>query len=193
MFGGVLGRGYGLPNLVKIQEEALHTQEEPEDRGAAEPAQSSAVAIPEASPATLARAVALEAEVPNVREEMMLLREEVRALRAAPAPPPPVVQPMQFIINNTATMNNEQKTVAPPVQEPIQPAGPDERLLALKKFFASPLNRFAVFSAVALCLYNFHDYLQHQWRMAEMQKRMDANFFFRFGQMFGLSSATKGS
>uniref|UniRef100_A0A7S1AZ69 Uncharacterized protein n=1 Tax=Noctiluca scintillans TaxID=2966 RepID=A0A7S1AZ69_NOCSC len=193
MFGGVLGRGYGLPNLIKIQEEALHTEEEPADRGAAEPAQSSLVAIPEASPATLARAVEREAQVPDVRDELMLIREEMRALRAAPAPPPPVVQPMQFIINNTATLNSEQKTVAAPVQEPILPAGPDERLLALKKFFASPLNRFAVFSAVALCLYNLHDYLQNKWRMAEIQKVKDANFFFRFGQMFGLSSATKGS
>jgi hypothetical protein len=199
MFGGVLGRSYALPSIVKISQEAQQAQAESEDRGASAPEQSSShvpvreeslVSIPEPTPATLAR-ITEEQESRQVRDELLMLREELEALRAAP-PPAPVVQPMQFIINNSSAVHTEQKTVAAPVQEPQLPVGPDERLLALKKFLASPLNRFALFSVVALALYTLNDHLENKWRMAERQKVIDANFLFRFGRFFGFAANSRG-
>mmetsp|Transcript_16241 Transcript_16241/g.38350 ORF Transcript_16241/g.38350 Transcript_16241/m.38350 type:complete len:173 (-) Transcript_16241:107-625(-) len=89
-------------------------------------------------------------------------------------------RPMQFIINNNAQANVEQKTVAaPPPSPPPPPPEPATLLEGVLRFLASPWNRLVLFSALGIGLYVLQGHLAHKWRLEEMKFRRDANPFLR--------------
>lgn len=74
---------------------------------------------------------------------------------------------------------------------PNQPSPPDRFGNALsqliddvRRFFRSPFNRFCFYGTCGLGFYLWHQRLQHGWRMAEMQRRIDANFLLKISQWF---------
>mmetsp|Transcript_78812 Transcript_78812/g.219085 ORF Transcript_78812/g.219085 Transcript_78812/m.219085 type:complete len:195 (-) Transcript_78812:113-697(-) len=111
-----------------------------------------------------------------------LIREEMSSLRPAASQP---VQPMQLIINNHAEAKADQQTTSGPDQPQSEFEGVTE---AVTSFFQSPMNRLCLFSVVGLGLYMLQGHLQHKWRMAEVQRRIDANLFLRFTQILMPSS-----
>ncbi len=48
----------------------------------------------------------------------------------------------------------------------------------LKKFFRSPFNRFCLMGSLGFGFYMYQQHLNHQWRMSEMQRRIDANLVY---------------
>mmetsp|Transcript_23024 Transcript_23024/g.52746 ORF Transcript_23024/g.52746 Transcript_23024/m.52746 type:complete len:164 (-) Transcript_23024:34-525(-) len=91
-------------------------------------------------------------------------------------------------INNHSEANTTQKTLN--MSTPAEPA-PVEVQHKDTSFFASPTTRISVFSAIGLALYMLQGHLQHKWRMAEMQRRIDANLFLRLTQILGSAPAPK--
>jgi len=114
--------------------------------------------------------------------EQQRIREMIRQeMQASARPMQASACPMQIIVNNHSEANSQQRTmnVQPPANPERKevPQGP-------KPLEISQFSRFCIFSAVGLGLYVLHGQWQHQWRMAEMQRRIDANLFLRITQLF---------
>uniref|UniRef100_A0A7S4S7S0 Uncharacterized protein n=1 Tax=Alexandrium monilatum TaxID=311494 RepID=A0A7S4S7S0_9DINO len=105
-----------------------------------------------------------------------LIREEMQGSLAQAS------RPMQIIINNHSEANAQQRTMNAQQPGPERCAEPPRK--ARSALELTPLSRLCIFSAMGLGLYVLHGQLQHQWRMAEMQRRIDANLFLRVTQLF---------
>eukprot|EP00927_Polykrikos_kofoidii_P066438 TRINITY_DN62037_c0_g1_i1.p1 TRINITY_DN62037_c0_g1~~TRINITY_DN62037_c0_g1_i1.p1 ORF type:complete len:230 (+),score=39.00 TRINITY_DN62037_c0_g1_i1:102-692(+) len=116
----------------------------------------------------------------SLHEVRDLIREEMSALRPVQQPAP---QPMQLIINNHAESNSVQQE-APPPPAPPKPSSDTFRGF-LAEFLESPLNRVFTFTVFGLGLYMLQGHLQHKSRLAEYQRRIDANLFLRLQQVVG--------
>jgi len=119
-----------------------------------------------------------------------LIRQETQSVLHV-AQQQPRAAPMQLIINNHSEANSDQRTVnqapaaAPPPPPPPARRDWDEAQKTLASFLASPFNRLCLFSALGLALYVLQGQLSHKWRMAELQRKIDANIFLRLTQMAG--------
>lgn len=104
-----------------------------------------------------------------IREEMSAALSSVSHSAAA--------RPMQFIINNSAQANVEQAPAPAPAPPP-----PEKLSTILEGFFRfmeSPLNRIFVYGMIGIGLYVLQGHLSHNWRLAEMKRRVDANPMLR--------------
>lgn len=100
-------------------------------------------------------------------------------------------RPQPIIIQNHAQSTTEQKMEAP---EAAPKKDDDDRKIVgihsflfdmywdLKKFFRSPFNRFCLMGSVGFGFYMYQQHLNHQWRMSEMQRRIDANLVLKMSQ-----------
>lgn len=117
-----------------------------------------------------------------------IIRDEVLAVaqRHEPVRPHPPMQPMQLIINNHAESSASQKnTVAQPLAAPQH----QEVSKPASQFFASLTNRACVYTVVGIGLYILQGHLNYKWRVAETQRRVDANLPVRILQFFGMLPA----
>mmetsp|Transcript_69886 Transcript_69886/g.154586 ORF Transcript_69886/g.154586 Transcript_69886/m.154586 type:complete len:188 (-) Transcript_69886:31-594(-) len=184
MIGGLLG-----PKLPSMQQAVVDNLSQPQAQQLSQPSSGGGVAV---------MAVHAPHQAPQMQQQehiwqqiRELISEEVCSKVSTVQPPPPPARPMQLIINNHSEANCEQKSVnvapPPPPPAPVAQAAPEGLVEALSTFLASPMNRLGVFTVLGLGLYILEGRLRHNWRMAEMQKRIDANLFLRFFQMVGAS------
>ncbi|CAD7951262.1 unnamed protein product [Amoebophrya sp. A25] len=91
-----------------------------------------------------------------------------------------------IIIQNHASSNVEN--TAPPAQPSGDPALTgltlflDNMLSDMRSWWRSPLNRFCVYCAGGLGMYLLQQRMQHSWRLAEIQRRIDANIMLKMSQ-----------
>mmetsp|Transcript_54919 Transcript_54919/g.141429 ORF Transcript_54919/g.141429 Transcript_54919/m.141429 type:complete len:194 (+) Transcript_54919:88-669(+) len=193
MFGGLLGTR--LPSMQQVLNSSP-----PAERWPAAAERAVALQPPGVAGATLGPEAPLrswgapESTQPMPWHQIIeVIREETRlaaSAMAASQAPQATQQPMQLIINNHAEAKADQRTVNAMQPTPTASAPPEKQApSSLMSALASPVNRLCLFSAVALGLYILQGQLQHKWRMAEMQRRLDANLFVRVTQMF--SAATR--
>ena len=115
--------------------------------------------------------------IPNV-----FITKKVKAVKASEAQQAP--QPI--IIQNHATSASQSQATAPKVDEDerrMRRREPESPLLAfLRSMFGNRVNRFFMFSTVGLSFYLVHQWMQHNFRTVEMQKKIDANIIMRMSQ-----------
>lgn len=95
-------------------------------------------------------------------------------------------QPVQVIINNSATVNAVQQienTVAPPRPPPQEARDPDCMRQWWRDFLSSPTNCFCLFAVMHLSMNVAHSCLTHQSHMAEMERKIDGSLLLRFPQL----------
>lgn len=101
-------------------------------------------------------------------------------------------KPQPIIIQNHAQSTTEQKVEAPQ-PAPQNPDDQNNKVVGLagflfdvywdlKKFFRSPFNRMCLVGSVGFGFYVYQQHLSHQWRMNEMQRRIDANLVLKMSQ-----------
>eukprot|EP00931_Biecheleriopsis_adriatica_P108557 TRINITY_DN82888_c0_g1_i1.p1 TRINITY_DN82888_c0_g1~~TRINITY_DN82888_c0_g1_i1.p1 ORF type:complete len:194 (+),score=35.76 TRINITY_DN82888_c0_g1_i1:31-612(+) len=115
-----------------------------------------------------------------------MIRREMKQAFAASVPPNlqrATSAPVQIIVQNSSTVNAEQKVESPPPPPPPPPRMPqrvwDLSRQDLADFWASPLNRICVLGMATLVFYIYQGNSQHKWRMSELQRRIDGNPFLR--------------
>eukprot|EP00928_Gymnodinium_smaydae_P056515 TRINITY_DN39887_c0_g1_i1.p1 TRINITY_DN39887_c0_g1~~TRINITY_DN39887_c0_g1_i1.p1 ORF type:complete len:198 (+),score=41.60 TRINITY_DN39887_c0_g1_i1:154-747(+) len=193
MFGGLLGPK--LPSMQHALNPAVVKDSYGVGAGAGQPlldAAARTLAVPAGQPD--ARLPLMEHQ-PQQQQAPLLSLQHLREMMASVAREeltaykPQPVQPMQLIINNHAESNADQHVAAPPPVVPADHARDTEEsrdlVEAVTRFFSSRVNRLGLFTVIGLGLYMLQGHLQHRWRMAEYQRRIDANIFLRFSQMIG--------
>merc|ERR1712194_459420 len=109
----------------------------------------------------------------EVRSQVEALREQQQAAMSC--------SPVQIIVDNRATASAEQIIHREdPQPHPVSTESTD---MWWRKFLDSPGNRIVLLTVAQFSLYFGHGYLNHHYRMAELQRRVDANAFLRFQQM----------
>lgn len=128
------------------------------------------------------RQMMVTGEMNNMKNDVHLVKREVSDLKsmvlqigltrpaAGEAP-----QPVNVVVN---TQNN----VTQEVQKDTGGDGWGELNKSIRVFFKSPFNRFCFFGTVGFGLYIYNQKLTHDWRMTEMQRRIDTNLFLRMAQ-----------
>jgi len=117
----------------------------------------------------------------GLRTEMRLQMEALRAQQLAAASQSPV----QIVVENCAATSVDQREQHGELCRVVE----DSTERWWRDFVISPANRIVVFTMVQLSLYFAHGYLNHRYRVAEVQQRIDANALLRFQQI--LSSFIK--
>ena len=134
-----------------------------------------------------------------------------QALQAQPSPPPSVrgemqhvaasipqsagSPPVQVIIQNSAgcetrDTRDTQRNDPPPPKLPQHLWEVSRQDLA--DLWASPLNRVCLLGLAGFALWIYHAQAQHQWRMFELQRRIDSNPLMRLvAQVLGPSKWPK--
>mmetsp|Transcript_34630 Transcript_34630/g.52209 ORF Transcript_34630/g.52209 Transcript_34630/m.52209 type:complete len:183 (-) Transcript_34630:478-1026(-) len=93
--------------------------------------------------------------------------------------------PVQVLINNSTKCGSDSRAHEEE-EEPLPPPPPLTTWEGVRHFavtfWASPTNKLFVLGAAGAVLYIIQAREQHRWRMAEMQRRIDANPFLRLVQ-----------
>lgn len=177
MFGGVLGRKLlpGVENSLAMQADWMERLEKQQQLQAQVPPES-AVAAPALE--TSGQQLQQAAPPSGVAMHWQHVRDIIRQEMASTLGNQPQTRPMQLIINNRSEATVQQSAPEP------SPPGPHETWMELlSTFLASPVNRVGLLTVVGLGLYIYQGHLNHKWRMAEMQRRIDANPFLRLSKM----------
>lgn len=116
----------------------------------------------------------------TISEMKRMLTSLVENLDRRPSAPAPPIY-IQNNLNSEQLVKQEVQQTEPHVA--LRPSFWDSSSEFLSKFFGSSFNRFCLFTSCGIGLCIVYGHYQHKWRMAEMQKRIDANFFLRMTQV----------
>merc|ERR1712061_537037 len=105
---------------------------------------------------------------------------------SVPAPvynAPAAAPPIQVLIQNNSSVSTTQKVIN--AEPPSVPVLPPKRYWesakgALTEFVSSPLNRVCMLGILGLVFTIYQGSVQHNRRMAEMQRRIDNSMYLRF-------------
>lgn len=109
----------------------------------------------------------------EVRGQVEALREQQQAAMSC--------SPLQIIVDNSATASAEQ--VIHREEPQVHHVSKESTDMWWRNFVDSPGNRIVLLTLAQFSLYFANSYLNHHYRMAELQRRVDANAFLRFQQI----------